>query len=463
MRYTFRSLSFLAWVSLAGAALAGGPAGSYYAPGGGVIRISDEAETPSAEQGLSASTFVAPASAIEPSAQYASYGLAATHGGYCADCNKNHYAQGACGCSPTNWASACGYGCDCSTNAVRVEYLLWFSRGRNVPPLVTTSLVGTPASDAGILGLATTSVLYGNDPIGTDIRNGGRITVSHLFRDERTWGDARFWGIEDSSETFFITGDNVPILAIPFYNTVVDAEDALLLEYPGLTTGGSTRVLSKNDLIGADAWLRRNWWNDCCGKLDLLAGYQFTRLDDSISMFSTTTSLQGAGAGTQFEILDQFRTQNEFHGASIGFLAEARRGVLTLEVLGKIALGNMRQQVTIDGSTTTTAAGGGSTVTAGGLFAEPTNMGTYERNRIAFSPELNVNLIYNLNPNWRLIGGYSFIYWSNVVLAGNQIDRVINASQIGGGPLVGPARPAFSFARTDFWVQGMNFGAEYRW
>jgi hypothetical protein len=456
MRYTLRSFSLIAWAGLACAATAAEPAGSYYAPGGGVIRISDESEASGPYDALPASAFIAPAE------QPASYAAAAGHSSYCADCNRQRYSDGACGCSPTNWASACGYGCDCSTNAVRFEYLLWFSRGRNVPPLVTTSLAGTPQSDAGVLGLATTSVLYGNDPIGTDIRNGGRITVSHLFRDEITWGDVRFWGVEDSSETFFITGNQVPILAIPFYNTVVDAEDALLLEYPGVTGGGSTRVLSKNDLIGGDAWLRRNWWSDCCGKLDILAGYQFTRLDDSITMLSSTTQLTGAGAGTQFDILDAFRTQNEFHGASVGFLAEARRGVLTLEVLGKIALGNMRQQVTIDGSTVATN-GGGSTVSAGGLFAEPTNMGTYERNRIAFSPELNVNLIYNINPNWRLIGGYSFIYWSNVVLAGNQIDRVINASQIGGGPLVGPARPAFSFARTDFWVQGLNFGAEYRW
>jgi hypothetical protein len=456
MRYTLRSFSWIAWASLACAATAAEPAGSYYAPGGSVIRISDETEAAGPYDALPAAAYFAPAE------QPASYAAATGHSGYCADCNRKSYTDGACGCSPTNWAGACGYGCDCHCNAVRVEYLLWFSRGRNVPPLVTTSLAGTPAGDAGVLGLATTSVLYGNDPIGTDIRNGGRITVSHLFRDEITWGDVRFWGVEDSSETFFITGNQAPILAVPFYNILLDQEDALLLEYPGIAGSGSTRVLSKNDLIGGDAWLRRNWWSDCCGKLDILAGYQFTRLDDSITMLSSTTSLAGVGAGTQFDILDQFRTQNEFHGASVGFLAEARRGVLTLEVLGKIAVGNMRQQVTIDGSTVSTS-GGGSSVAPGGLFAEPTNMGTYERNRIAFSPELNVNLIYNINPNWRLIGGYSFIYWSNVVLAGNQIDRVVNTSQFAGGNLTGPARPAFSFARTDFWVQGMNFGAEYRW
>jgi hypothetical protein len=30
----------------------------------------------------------------------------------------------------------------------------------------------------------------------------------------------------------------------------------------------------------------------------------------------------------------------------------------------------------------------------------------------------------------------------------------------GNGPLVGSARPAFTFDGTDFWAQGLNFGVE---
>jgi hypothetical protein len=117
----------------------------------------------------------------------------------------------------------------------------------------------------------------------------------------------------------------------------------------------------------------------------------------------------------------------------------------------------MRQAVIISGDRTVNGV-----TTTGGLLALPTNIGSFERHRLAFAPELNVNLIYQINPCWRLMTGYSFIYWSNVVLAGNQIDFSVNRSQV-PGPLVGPARPAFNFTSTDFWAQGISFGAEYRW
>jgi hypothetical protein len=65
-------------------------------------------------------------------------------------------------------------------------------------------------------------------------------------------------------------------------------------------------------------------------------------------------------------------------------------------------------------------------------------------------------LLYDVNDNWRLIGGYSFLYWNNVVLAGNQIDTSVDLTAPGTG------QPVARFNRTDFWVQGMNFGAENR-
>jgi hypothetical protein len=52
------------------------------------------------------------------------------------------------------------------------------------------------------------------------------------------------------------------------------------------------------------------------------------------------------------------------------------------------------------------------------------------------------------------------LYLDDVVRPGTQIDRVVNATQIGGGALVGPARPAFGFNSTDVWLYGANFGIE---
>jgi hypothetical protein len=303
----------------------------------------------------------------------------------------------------------------------------------------------------------------GNDPIGTNLRAGGRFTFSHLFGDGITTGTARFWGLEDSSQTFTANSANNAIIARPFFNTALGREDAFLVAFPGVTAPGSIRVLSKNDLIGADAWLSRNWYNDGCGSIDVLGGYQFTRLDDTLSINSTSTSVDQSLApavpvGSTLNVSDSFRTQNTFHGGSLGLIGRSYRGVVTLEALGKIALGNMHQAVIVNGTNSITPPGGTVTPNQGGLLAQASNIGTFERNRLAFSPEVNVNLIYNVNQSWRLVGGYTFIYWNNVVLAGNQINRNV--------PIPFPAgstQPALPFARTDYWVQGMSIGADYRW
>jgi hypothetical protein len=58
--------------------------------------------------------------------------------------------------------------------------------------------------------------------------------------------------------------------------------------------------------------------------------------------------------------------------------------------------------------------------------------------------------------------GYTFIYFSQVARPGDQIDRNLNLTQLGGAPLVGAPLPQFPWVKTDFWAQGVNFGATMR-
>jgi len=464
MRRTIASLMFLAMGGLATVAPAADPprgdsSDSYYASGAASFSISDEEEAVSpASSGLASATVEAQ-SRPEKTALYVDHG----GGGY--DHQQVGYSAGG-GCSTgcnggcdscCSGKLVCGNDCDCVINTFRFEYLAWFTRGRNTPPLVTS---GTAASE-GVIGDPDTVILFGNEPITDGLRSGARLTFSHLFNDGRTYGDVRFWGLEDGSDTFGRTSDGDPLLAIPYFDALIAANDSIIIAAPGVATGGSVSIRSKNDLIAADAWLRRTWYDDCCDRVDLLAGYMFTRLDDSLSINTELTTIT-APAGTLVSTSDSFRTQNEFHGAQVGFLAEAYRGNWSVELLGKIALGDMRQAVAINGSSTVTTAGGAPVTGSGGIFALPTNIGSDERHRMAFVPEVNLNLIYNINPCWRVMGGYSFVYWSNVVLAGNQIDPALNFSQV-GGPIQGPAFPRTTFARTDYWAQGLSLGAEYRW
>jgi hypothetical protein len=195
----------------------------------------------------------------------------------------------------------------------------------------------------------------------------------------------------------------------------------------------------------------------------MLAGYRFYRLNDSVSITEDLTSLIEDSPG-EFLINDRFATRNQFNGAEVGFVLEARKARWTAELLGKIAIGSNRQTVRINGSTVITGSDGDDGTYEGGLLALPTNIGTYNRNKFAVIPQLNANLGYNITPRLRAIVGYTLIYWSSVVRAGDQISLDVNETYIPSGfeTPEGPARPAFAWRNTDFWAQGINVGLDYR-
>jgi hypothetical protein len=120
--------------------------------------------------------------------------------------------------------------------------------------------------------------------------------------------------------------------------------------------------------------------------------------------------------------------------------------------------------VFINGTNTFVDNAGGVITVPGGILAAPDdgNIGTYQRNAIAWVPEVNANLIYHINPCWQVMAGYSFVYWSNVVLAGNQIEQFQGMPRA-SVPHVPGAPPHFQFTRSDFWAQGLSTGIQYSW
>ena len=93
------------------------------------------------------------------------------------------------------------------------------------------------------------------------------------------------------------------------------------------------------------------------------------------------------------------------------------------------------------------------------------DIGTYTQNEFTVVPEFNMNVGYQLTDHLRATLGYTFIYWSNVVRPGEQMSLDVNTDLLPppAEPVTGVLRPAFSFDTTDYWVQGINFGGEYRW
>ena len=157
-------------------------------------------------------------------------------GGCAEDCDGNDFGY----CGPALREVLC------NRLWFRGEALLWWLKGGETPPLLTTSPANTPQAQAGVLGQANTSVLFGNEELNTGLHAGSRMTFG-------VWLD----GCEQSGVEFsyFILGENVqsynnssmgnPILARPFFNVTTGAQDSNLVAYPNALNGNFMRKLHR--------------------------------------------------------------------------------------------------------------------------------------------------------------------------------------------------------------------------
>jgi hypothetical protein len=197
-------------------------------------------------------------------------------------------------------------------------------------------------------------------------------------------------------------------------------------------------------------------------------GVRWAQLDESLRITENLTVIPpSVDVGATFDVFDSFATGNEFIGGELGFIYDWEYSRWSFELLSKVAVGNTRQRVFINGTTIRTEPGQPGEVGEGGLLALPSNIGNYERDAFSVLPQIGVTGGYMLTDRLKFTFGYSFLYWSRVVRPGDAIDLEINPGNL---PFADPpdadglpARPAFVFRDTDFWAHGLNAGLEYRW
>jgi hypothetical protein len=364
----------------------------------------------------------------------------------------------------------CNDCCDCGPRGwfVDAQYLMWWTKGRSVPALVTTSPAGTPLANTGVLPGAT--VLFGNDKVGDDsFGNGGRLAFGKWLDPGQNFAiSARFTAFRGDDGFFSATSNGTNNLAIPFFDALANAENAYLVGFSpdGVTpfAAGSITVRDRLDFLATEIFGQTMLFNEGGSRWDLFGGYHMLRLDNSLSIDSSMTSLNAAilsPVGTNVTINDTFEGRNQFHGGALGVMGTVDYGTWFFNMSGKMSVGNMHQTVIIDGNTVVVTPGPTSQQRDEGLFAIGAAQGTRSRDRVAYIPEATFKLGYRVRPNVALTLGYNFMYINTVVMGGDQIDRTLNLSQTNGLPLIGPNRPQFQgFRDTDFWAQGMNFGVE---
>ena len=325
-------------------------------------------------------------------------------------------------------------------------------QGTLLPPLVTTA----PAGQSGALNQPTTTTLFGGERKLQYARPGLRATAGIWLTEDYRFGfDTTLMYLADRSSEFTGTATpGGPILARP----LTIAGLGLSIAVPvGTFAPGTLSARAHTAVIGGDANFRYGLTTSELGRLDLLVGYRYGNLRDTVDVESRSQfAANPIGLSTfptlpslDFAVSDHFRTLNQFNGAQVGLGGTHRLfDRLTLTTKGTVAIGVNISDVTISEHTFTVAG-----LSNGGLLTGNNNIGTYRENQFAVVPEGSLKLGWDFTDRFRVNAGYSFLYWTKVRRAADQIDTTIQAG----------SRPAFRNYDTDYWIQGWTVGLDLRW
>ena len=338
------------------------------------------------------------------------------------------------------------------------DFLYWWLKRGNSPVLATTSMTADPLA----------APLVKDTNFDNHERVGNRTTVGVWLDHEQSVGvEATGLYLESRNPTvFYASGPGGAPIARPFVDAILDIPAADVLAAPNTQTG-LIRITEQSRFWGAEANVRKELLRGCYFHLDVLGGFRYLELDESLHIDDETSFRPGTAlAGTGFLSSDRFGATNAFYGGQVGAEAEIHVGRWDLDVWSKIALGSIAQTLNINGTTVTVNPNGTTVGTAQGLYAQPTNIGHHNHDEFGVLPEFGANLGLQLSSHWRLSAGYTFLFLNSVLRPGDQIDPVVNPAQIlplGGGPAVASVHPTVPYRETDFWARGLNAGLEFRY
>lgn len=341
-----------------------------------------------------------------------------------------------------------------------IEGLDWWTKNQPLSvPLITTG-PATQGANAGNLGMPGTTSLdsplqYGS-VAGIGVFVGGWFTPTHVLGLEGSLfvlgqQTAGFSAIDRSGVGDLIL--NEPVSGVPF-NTQVSA--------PGVESG-SVAVGASSRFGGGDVNLLYNLYRARGLTVNLLGGYRYLQLDDSLNitansnLFVSTTYTDNAGdvlayapPGSAVTMIDYFGTRNQFNGGQVGAHFQYQWRRVFLSGTAKLAIGDTNTVVSINGNTTVFPVHGPPTQMLGGNYAT-LQIGQYAADRFALAPQGQLKVGYQFTPCIRGQVGYDFIYLSSVMRPGNQIDNTYD----------GMMHPLVPMVSSSFWAQGLTLSVQF--
>lgn len=355
---------------------------------------------------------------------------------------------------------------------------MWWQDGMDLPPLASTGRLSARTP------LPNGRVLYGNEEVLTDQLNGMRFDFGVWLDQCHTWGiGGGAFGLNRETDNFS-AGPQDGTFVRPIFTVIGNPapnRDELTNAYalvndPNQDHTGTLNIAVDSQLRGWDLYVRhfRNAKQGCthhgpcscptrwCSRSEHRIGFRQVELDEGIGINSSVQVGVGDPTPLTFALNESFRTRNQFNGIDLGWFHTRSIDYWNFDLGLRLAVGNTRQSVNIAGET---VINGTAPALSGGLLALNSNIGRYQRDQFSVLPELNARIGYQLTDQLRATIGYTFLYMSNVVRPGDQIERIIDQGQMpsSNAPSAAGIFPRFAFNTTDYWAQGVSFGLDYRW
>ena len=277
--------------------------------------------------------------------------------------------------------------------------------------------------------------------------------------------------LQNDENTSAFNSAQFAVLARPFTDVNPGGPNSEFLSFPGLATGTVSVTNELNKFCGATLAARCpicvgcNYRAERPGRAPVPEpGRDPDDRRDPSWAARTTRSRAGPAPSSLPPTGSGPRTSTA--AAFVGLNGYYNHGCWVLGAYGTFGAGCNRQTVDISGSLVTIPAGGTASVQPGALLALPgRNIGSFDNNEFSTASELGVTVGYQITSNIQIFGGYSCLYWTNVVRPGSEIDPVLDTTRIPnfGGTAPTSVRPFVPFNQVDFWAQGVSAGIRFSW
>jgi Putative beta barrel porin-7 (BBP7) len=363
-----------------------------------------------------------------------------------------------------------------------IDYLSLWMRQAPAAPALLTSTAATVANTRipGAVTDPAASVLIGGDSIGYDGFASAKVTAGLWFNFERDCGFEVSGFLTETRAVGFAAASSAlgrPFLGVPFFDVNRNVENVIPLAVPNVQAGGE--LVSSKAQFGSGEGNFLHPFIEAEGlRVEGMVGFRYFYLSETLGVQEQTgltanftgvtpLALNGINNVVFPNVLtyqDQFKTRNKFYGGQVGFRSSWDLDRWFVKVQAELAAGVTDESIGISGAVQQLSAPGGSVVAqgSGGILAQASNSTGGSHTHFAVLPSAEVQVGYELMPNKYIQVGYTFMYLSNVVRPGSQIDRNVNTSQ--GSGLADFMRftnsnsPGVPFSTSEFWAHGLEVG-----